>query len=334
MRFQEVVLKHVLTEVPNRHDFAITERSVPSPDGPGSLIVENICLSLDPYIGSRLRGRHMGEPAPAPGERMPGFSVCRVIDSDAAGFAKGDWVLGEIGWASAGRIDASKVRRLDSSLPSDAHLSVLGIPGLTAWAGITQLLKIKPGDIFSVDAASGPVGATAGQLAKSLGARVIGIAGGQMKCALATDYFGFDQCIDRLAPDFAAKFAEACGAGGPTAHFENVGLSILLPAMTRLAANGRVVLCGMIEHYHADQPPMIPTGLIIGKRAQMLGLVVYDFQSRQDEWHAMAKRLLAEGRLKYLCDEVQGVHSAPEQFERLMRGANQGKCLIRFTPDR
>ena len=333
MHYQEVVLKHPLADKPVRDDFILVDRTLRAPDHPGSLMVENICLSLDPYIGSRLRGRHMGEPAPAPGQSMPGYSVLRVTHSDSADYQKGDWVLGEIGWASAGSIEAVKVLRLDSTQSAAAHLSVLGVPGLTAWAGTCELLKIQPGDIFTVDAASGPVGATAGQIAKSLGAKVVGIAGGREKCALATDYFGFDACVDRLAPDFPAQLKSACGPSGPSAHFENVGLSVLMPVMMQLALYGRVVLCGMIEHYHAAQPPMMPTGLIIGKRAQMLGLVVYDFEPRRQEWHALAKPLLANGTLKFLCDEAIGLESAPAHFERLMQGHNRGKCLIRLQAD-
>jgi NADPH-dependent curcumin reductase CurA len=218
-------------------------------------------------------------------------------------------------------------------VPAAAHLSVLGMPGLTAWAGVTQLLKISAGDVFLIDAALGPVGATAGQIAKRLGAKVIGIAGGADKCATLIDTLGFDVAIDRRAPDFLAQLKAAAGPDGISAHFENVGLSVLSPALTLLRLYGRVVLCGMVEHYHSDSPPQIPTGIIIGKRATIHGLVVYDFAPRQDEWITMATPWLQDGSLKMVLDASLGLASAPAQFERLMNGANHGKAMVTIAQD-
>ena len=330
--YREVVLKRPVTALPVATDFEIVERAELKARA-GLLAVRALFQSLDPYIGSRLRGRHMGEPAPAPGESLPGFAVGEVIGSADAGFAVGDLVVGEMGWAERGLMPVAEARKVSREVAASAHLGVLGMPGLTAWAGVTQLAKVKAGDIFSVDAAAGPVGGTAGQIAKLLGARAVGVAGGAEKCALVRDIYGFDAAIDYRQPDWQDAFARET-TPGPTVHFENVGLSMLMPAMQRLQTYGRVILCGMAEHYHADAPPaQIPVGIIIGKRAAMMGLVVYDFYPRWAEWVALATPWLAEGRLSFVEDTGEGIESAPEQFAKLMRGENQGKALVRIAEE-
>ena len=329
-KVREVVLRNAVTATPVASDFEVVERSTPQAAS-GVLLVRSLYQSLDPYIGSRLRGRHMGEPAPAPGESLPGFSVGEVLVSGDPTFVVGDRVVGEMGWAEVGVMAAAETRRVSKDLPAAAHLGVLGMPGLTAWAGVTQLAKVCAGDIFTVDAAAGPVGGTAGQIARLLGARTVGLAGGPEKCALLTDVYGFDAAIDYRQPDWTDIFAKET-APGPTVHFENVGLSILMPAMQRLQTYGRVVLCGMAEHYHADAPPaQIPIGMIIGKRAAMMGLVVYDFYPRWSEWVDLATPCIADGKLVSVDDVSDGVESAPEQFARLMRGGNKGKALVRMA---
>ena len=208
--YREVVLKRPVIALPEAADFEIVERAEPSARA-GMLAVRALFQSLDPYIGSRLRGRHMGEPAPAPGESLPGFAVGEVIGSADAGFAVGDLVVGEMGWAERGLMPVAEARKVSREVAASAHLGVLGMPGLTAWAGVTQLAKVKAGDIFSVDAAAGPVGGTAGQIAKLLGARVVGIAGGGDKCALVRDTYGFDIAIDYRQPDWQDAFAREIG---------------------------------------------------------------------------------------------------------------------------
>lgn len=329
-RSREVVLQRTVAAQPVAGDFEVIERDVAAVRS-GQLLVRSLYQSLDPYIGSRLRGRHMGEPAPAPGESLPGFSVGEVVASGDPGFTVGDRVVGEMGWTEVGIMAAAEARRVSPERPAAAHLGVLGMPGLTAWAGVTQLAKVGPSDIFSVDAAAGPVGGTAGQIARLLGARTVGLAGGAEKCALLTGVYGFDAAIDYRQADWTEMFARET-APGPTVHFENVGLSILMPALQRLETYGRVVLCGMAEHYHADAPPaQIPVGMIIGKRAAMLGLVVYDFYPRWSEWVALATPWIAQGKLVSVDDVSEGIASAPEQFARLMRGENRGKALVRMA---
>ncbi len=324
----EVVLARAVTAVPVAADFTVVERAMPCPTD-GEILVRVLYQSLDPYIGSRLRGKHMGEPAPAPGGSLPGFSVGDVVESRHPGFAPGDRVVGECGWTRFGVMAGAAARKVDPALSASAHLGVLGMPGLTAWAGVTQLAKVREGDVFLVDAAAGSVGGAAGQIARNLGAHVVGIAGGAEKCALVRDTYGFDACIDYKAPDWIDAVKAACG-DGPTVHFENVGLSVLSPVMPLLKTYARVVLCGLADQYHSDgPPPALALGPIVGKRAQVLGLVVYDFYPRQAEWVALAAPWLAQGKLTHVEDVANGLENAGAQFEKLMRGQNLGKTLVR-----
>jgi NADPH-dependent curcumin reductase CurA len=329
----EVVLRRPVDALPVADDFEIVERPIPTP-GVGQILVRSVYQSLDPYIGSRLRNKHMGEAAPTPGQSLPGFAVGEVVQSRHADIAVGDYVVGEGGWAQFGLMSGEAVRKVDATLPLAAHLGVLGMPGLTAWAGVTQLAQVGPGDIFTVDAAAGPVGGTAGQIARHLGARAVGIAGGPAKCAVVVDKYGFDACIDYHQADWQDAFKTAT-APGPSAHFENVGTAVLVPVFRQLQLNARVVLCGLAAHYQVDgPPPEMPVGIIVGKRAKVLGLVVYDFYTRWAEWVALARPWLEAGTLVSGEDIAEGIEAAPVQFERLMRGQNIGKSLVRVGPDR
>ena len=328
-RTREVVLRRPPAGRPEAADFEVVEREVRDL-ADGEIRVAIAFQSLDPYLGSRLRGRHMGEPAPAPGQSLPGFSVGRVTASRHPGFAVGDGVAGECGWAEEGVLAGDAARKVAGPWALSAHLGVLGMPGLTAWAAMTQLAKVAEGDTVLVDAAAGPVGGTAGRLAKAFGARVIGVAGGAAKCARVTGDYGFDACVDYKADGWREALAEAC-AGGISVHMENVGETLLTTALGLLKPYGRVVLCGLAEHYHGEGPAAsIPFGPVVGKRAQVFGLVVYDFYPRWAEWVAMAEPLMSQGLLQTAEDVSDGIETAPQQFERLMRGENVGKTLVRM----
>ncbi len=329
MKSLEVVLARTITQMPVAEDFQLAERTIGAPQD-GQLLVRVLDISLDPYIGSRLRGRHLGGSAPGVGDSLPGECVAQVLESRSADFAPGDLVAGEVGWSQYGLMAAEKARKLDPRPSPSAHLGVLGMPGLTAWAGVTQLAKVGQGDVFTVDAAAGPVGGVAGQLARLLGAKAYGVAGGAEKCAMVRDVYGFDDCFDYRAEGWGERFAEAVPEG-QTVHFENVGASILTPMLQRLRIGGRIVLCGLSEHYQSGTVATLPVGTLIGKRASVFGLVVYDFYPRWSEWIETAMPWVLDGRLRIVEDAVDGLEAAPAHFERLMRGQNQGKALVRIA---
>lgn len=324
-------LKAAVTAKPTAADFTLIEAARPAcPEG--GLVARVIYLSLDPYVGSRLRGRHMGEPAPAPmREAIPGGVVAQIVESRDPSLREGDYIHStEGGWADYVVLKAGHARKIDPAIaPLSAHVGVLGMPGLTAWAGVSQLLKVTEGDVFLVDAAAGAVGGTAGQIARILGAeRVVGIAGGAEKCALVREAYGFDAGVDYKAPNWTEAL-DAALPEPPSTYFENVGVALLCVALQRMKLYGRAVLCGLVDQYHADAPPpQIPAGLIVGKRATLHGLVVYDFYPRFDEYVALAAGWMRDGRLRFVEDRAEGLEQAPALFEKLMNGANVGKAVV------
>jgi NADPH-dependent curcumin reductase CurA len=332
---RQVVLKRAPAAMPKAADFEVVACPMPEGPAPEGLLLRVIALSMDPYLGGRLRGRHMGEPAPAPGARLPGFAVAEVLESAHPGYQAGDYVVTETGWCRFAAVPAAGARKvLPGAAPISTHLGVLGMPGLTAWAGVTQLAKVGPDDVFVVDAAAGAVGGTAGQIARNLGARAVGIAGGAAKTHLVTEIYGFDACVDYRSEGWQTRLKAACGAG-PTVHFENVGETVLQTVFPMLRNYARVVLCGLAEHYHSDgAPPVLPVGPIVGKRAAIFGLVVYDFYERLNEWVALATPWIAAGRLAVHEDASEGLDSAPAQFERMLKGQHLGKATVRVGPER
>lgn len=326
-----ITLKAPLLARPIATDFV--EIETPEPACPeGGVVIAVEAISLDPYVGSLLRGRHMGAPAPSPLEApIPAWVVGSVFKTRAAGVREGDLVASAEGaWAERCALSQGQFRKVDPAItPRSLHLGVLGMPGLTAWAGVTQLAKVSTGDVFLVDAAAGAVGGAAGQIARAKGAAlVVGIAGGAAKCAAVQSLYGFDACVDYKAP-YWLKALDAALPEGASVHFENVGAAMATAALARLKLYGRLVLCGLVDQYHADAPPpQLPAGLIVGKRAQVMGLVVYDFYNRFDPFTEEMTGWLASGAVKPLEDKAEGLSAAPAHFERLMRGENIGKAVV------
>lgn len=329
---KQVVLKHALTDKPTAADFELIDSAAPEcPEG--GILAQIRYISLDPYVGTRLRGQHMGEAPPEPGKGLiPGAIVAEVIESRSEKANKGDFIHAmDGGWTETVALHDDQFQIIDANAaPLESYIGVLGMPGLTAWSGVTQLARIQSGETFLVDAASGPVGATAAQIAKVRGAsRTIGIAGGPEKCRLAEETFGFDSCLDYKSDDWEAGLADAA-PNGIDVHFENVGDAMLALAMKHLNLYGRVVLCGLAAHYHGGPPAMTSVGMIVGKRAQMMGLVVYDFYSRWDEFRADVAPHVKSGAIRYVHDEVEGLSEAGGLMERLVSGKNVGKAVVKL----
>jgi NADPH-dependent curcumin reductase CurA len=328
---KQIVLRHVPPARPEATDFVAVEVAPPACPEDG-VVIDVVHVSLDPYVGSRLRGRHMGEPAPRPGvDPIPGAVVGQIAHSRVPHLAEGQWVHSMQGaWAEKVALSSHALRPIEvHQTGSRAHLGALGMPGLTAWAGITQLARAGAGDQVLVDAAAGAVGGMAGQIARLRGAsRVVGIAGGPAKCALVRERYGFDACVDYRADGWEDAVGLALPEGA-SVHFENVSVGMATMALQRLRPYGRMVLCGLVDQYHADTvPPGLPAGLVIGRRAVVLGLVVYDFYPRWDEFVAEIAPHVASGGISIAEDVAQGLDAAPGLFERLMRGENIGKAVV------
>jgi NADPH-dependent curcumin reductase CurA len=328
---KQIVLKAAIDHKPRAADFELVETDTPAcPEG--GVLVKLSHVSMDPYVGSRLRGRHMGEAPPVPGaEAIPGHGVGEVVESRSEAHQAGDVVyVMEAGWREYAAVPGAGARKVDAEgLDRSVFLSALGMPGLTAWAGMTRLAAVGEGDVVLVDAAAGAVGGCVGQIARARGAaEVYGIAGGAEKCALVEKTYGFDACFDYKAAGWSDQLAERV-SGRLSVHFENVSTDMLTLALSNFKPYGRAVLCGLAAQYHADAPPPgIPTGLIIGKRARLHGLVVYDFYDRWAVFLDEVAPLVRSGALTIAEDRAEGLEAAPGVFERLMDGANVGKALI------
>jgi len=334
---KRITLKAPLDRAPCADDFVLQEVDrEPCPEG--GILVRNVHLSLDPYVGSRLRGRHMGDAPPAPlADAVPGAIVGQVIESRAANIREGDWIhTMEGGWQEVCAAGPGQFRKLDPlAAPLAAHVGVLGMPGLTAWAGITQLAKVRSGDVVLVDAAAGAVGGAAGQFARLKGAaRVVGIAGGARKCALVREVYGFDTCIDYKSDGWRDLLRQAL-PDGASVFFENVSAEMAMIALSVSRLYVRGVLCGLADAYQSASPSphALNAGLVIGKRAQLSGLVVYDYYPQWDAFVAEAAPWIGSGQLRYAEDRVVGLEKAPSLLEKLMRGDNVGKAVVTVSEE-
>jgi NADPH-dependent curcumin reductase CurA len=294
-------------------------------------------LSLDPYMRMRMNDMKSYAAPQALGAPMIGGTVGEVVDSRSPKFAVGDAVVGMGGWQAYAVVDAGQpglIRKVDTThVPLSAYLGAVGMPGVTAWVGLTQIIAPKDGETVVVSAASGAVGSAVGQLAKARGCRVVGIAGGPDKCAYVTDELGFDACIDYKAhPDLKAmsQALKAACPNGIDGYFENVGGLILDAVMLRMNAFGRIAFCGMIAGYNGQPIPMANPSLILVSRLKLQGFIVSE---HMEQWPAALKELgtmVATGRLKYRETVAQGLAAAPEAFLGLLKGRNFGKQLVKL----
>lgn len=297
----------------------------------GQVLCATQYLSLDPYMRSQLAGLHTSGSV-SQGELMRGETLSKVIESKHPDFVVGDTVRCFGNWQQYSVHEASEltIQRQDIQ-PVSYGLSVLGMPGLTAYVGLMWIAKPKQGDVVLIPAATGAVGSTAGQLAKIEGCRVIGIAGSDDKCRYAVETLGYDTCINRKTEDLSERLNELC-PNGVDVYFDLVGGETLNTVCTNLALNARVILCGLMEDYNKPGRTYGPKpGPIIGSRASLHGLVVYDWEARRDEFVDACLPYVAGGLLNMREDMGQGIQSAPHMFCKLMRGENEGKTIVKVA---
>lgn len=326
---QQVLLRRRPEGVPTADCFELREGPVPVP-GPGEVLLRHEFLSLDPYMRGRMSAAKSYAAPVALGAVMEGQCVGRVERSEAPGFAVGDHVVGGAGWQQWSAVAAARLHKLDPAMEHRSlALGLLGMPGLTAYLGMTDIGQAKAGETVVVSAATGAVGSVAGQLARLAGARAVGIAGGAEKCRFAMEELGFEACIDHRG-DLGAGLEAAC-PDGIDVYFENVGGAVQRAVFPRLADFGRMIMCGMVAEYNLAEPPPGPNLMsTFRKRLRIQGLIVSDQWNRLGEWHAKAGPLVAAGTLRYREDVVDGLERAPEAFFGLLRGENFGKLVVRL----
>ena len=306
--------------------------------GKGQMLLRNQYLSLDPYM----RGRMSDAPSYAApveiGAVMVGGTVAQVVSSDVGGFAAGDWVQAFGGWQDYALSDGTGAINMGKSPENPSWaLGVLGMPGLTAWAGLTQIGQPKKGETLVVAGASGPVGATVGQIGKILGLHVVGIAGGSEKCAHVVDTLGLDACIDYKTDGFPSALKTAV-PDGIDIYFENVGGAVFDAVLPLLNPKARIPVCGLISQYNATALPDGPDrmnlllGMILRKRMTVRGFIVFDdfghlypeFAKQMDEW-------VKAGKVQYREEMIDGLEGAPAAFIGLLRGEAFGKRVVKLN---
>ncbi|MFF2143799.1 NADP-dependent oxidoreductase [Kitasatospora sp. NPDC058190] len=313
-------------------DFALVEAPVRTP-GPGEILVRNTHLSVDPYMRGRMNDVKSYVPPFQIGAAMDGGAVGYVVASEAEGFAPGDAVLHGLGWREYATLDAKHAVKVDpDAAPLSAYLGVLGMPGLTAYAGLLAVGALKEGDKVFVSGAAGAVGSLVGQIARLKGASlVIGSAGSAEKVAKLVDEYGFDAAFNYKDAPVAEQLAKAAPEGIDL-YFDNVGGDHLEAAIGALGVHGRAVLCGAIAQYNETTAPAAPRNLAmaIGKRLRLEGMLVRDHAALQPQFVTEVAGWLKSGELRTEETVVDGFENAAEAFIDLLRGVNTGKMVVRL----
>ncbi|AYG64439.1 NADP-dependent oxidoreductase [Rhizobium jaguaris] len=305
----------------------------------GEILLQILYLSLDPYMRGRMDDAKSYAAPVAIGGVMEGGTVARVVSSRNPAFKPGDIVLSHSGWQSHTISDGNGLRKLDpDAAPISTALGILGMPGFTAYAGLRNIGRPKAGETLVVAAASGAVGSAVGQIGKIFGARAVGIAGGPDKCRYLYEELGFDAAIDHRASDFQTQLASAC-PNGIDVYFENVGGHVWNAVFPLLNDFARIPICGLIAHYNDDagasrDPDQLPAVMrtILRKSLTLRGFIQREFADQRPDFYREAEQWIAEGRLRYKEDIVDGIENAPEAFIGLLEGRNFGKLVVRIAP--
>lgn len=331
---QRIVLASRPVGAPTKQDFRLETVTQPQP-GEGEVLLRTIYLSLDPYMRGRMSDAKSYADPVALNAVMVGGTVCQVEVSHHPDFAVGEWVLAYTGWQRYAISNGDGLLKLGTqpTHPSFA-LGIMGMPGFTAYMGLLDIGQPKAGETIVVAAATGPVGATVGQIGKIKGCHVVGVAGGEDKCRHAVDVLGFDACIDHKADDFAEQLAQACPKGIDV-YFENVGGKVFDAVMPLLNTKARIPLCGLVSQYNATALPEGPDrlsslmGMLLVKRIKMQGFIIFDdYGHRYNEFAQDMSQWLAEGKMQYREQIVPGLAQAPTAFMGLLEGKNFGKLVI------
>lgn len=319
--------------LPVESDWKLVETPVPEP-GAGEILVRTQWLSVDPYMRGRISPAKSYAKGVAPGELMVGGGVGEVVRSNIPEFKPGDIVESmAFGWQDYPVLKAAGTRKVDPSLGPIRHaVGVLGMPGLTAYFAMLEVLKPKAGETVLISAASGAVGQVAGQMAKILGCRAVAVAGGAAKLAFCKE-LGYDAGVDHHAKDLPAEMARAC-PDGIDVFFDNTGGPIHDAAMGLMRLRGRIVIVGRIALSAKFGQPDIGVrhmGTMLVNRLRMEGFLVFDYAQRYPEGLKQLAAWMKEGRIKYREDIVDGLENTPKAFLRLLSGENFGKQLVRVS---
>ena len=331
MKSREIILKRRPDGLPVEADFALAESDLGA-RAAGTVRVRNRFISTDPYMRGRMIDRP-GYAAPfALGAVIPGRTIGQVVESDDATLKPGDFVRTMSGWREAFDAPAAALEHLDpGTLPPQTFLGVAGVSGLSAYAGLTRIAQVKAGETVFVSAAAGAVGMVAVQVARMLGARVVGSAGGAAKCAFLRE-IGVDAVIDyKAVPDLQAALA-AAAPEGIDVYFDNVGGALLEAAINAIRPFGRIAICGMISAYNASGPVPGPSNLanLVGRSARVEGFLTATHMDLMPDFIRRMAGWISSGEVKYRDTIHDGIERTPAAFISLFTGENFGKPLVRI----
>ncbi|MGD9864332.1 MAG: NADP-dependent oxidoreductase [Pseudodonghicola sp.] len=312
--------------------FALRETELPDP-GPGEVLLRTILISIDAAARAWMQGATYRAPVRA-GDAMPCYALCEVVESRSATLSPGNLVVGETVWCDHAVQPAAGLQKVPDVRPLTHLMSVYGIAGKTAFHGLIGVGRPIAGETVLVSAAAGAVGCYVGQIAKAMGCRVVGIAGGPEKCAFVTDTLGFDACIDYRDPGMHKALRAAC-PDGVDIYFDNVGGAVLEAALFAMNDRGRVVCCGAVSQYDtasARGPRNLP-GLVVVKRLRMEGFIVTDFADQDAPAQRALQHWVGNGQIKVIEDVIDGLENAPAALIGLLAGQNRGKRMVRVGPD-
>ena len=329
MKTREVALRSRPVGLPKAQDFAIRETDLPDP-GPGEVLVQNLCMSVDPYMRGRMIDRKSYTPPFQIGEALTGGAIGRVVQSNDPSLAEGDHVESHFGWRDRFVAKAAGLRRLgELRAPTSAYLGVLGMPGMTAYVGLLDVGALREGETVFVSGAAGAVGSAVGQIAKIKGCTAIGSAGSADKVRHLIDDLGFDHAFD-YHDGHLERQIQAGAPDGIDVYFDNVGGDHLQAALNCMKPNGRIPLCGAIAQYNATEPVPGPNNLTIaiGMQLTLKGFIVSNFNHLRDAFMQDMTAWVTNGQLKYRETSFDGLEKAPDAFIGLFTGANTGKMVV------
>jgi NADPH-dependent curcumin reductase CurA len=328
---KEIRLKNRPVGLPGKSDFELAEVTVPEL-GNGEILVQNIYMSVDPYMRGRMYDRKSYVPPFQLNQPLDGGCVGRVIESKNEQYQTGDLLLGMNGWREYFISDGTAVLKIDPRIaPAQAYLGTVGMPGLTAYYGLLEVGKPQEGETVFVSAASGAVGSIVCQIAKLKGCRVVGSAGSDAKVAWLLEETGVDAAFNYKKTDnVITEVGQHC-PDGIDVYFENVGGVHLEAALEHMNKFGRIVMCGMIDMYNATEPVPGPTNLayMIGKQLTMQGFIVSDHFDMLMQFYGDMGKWIAEGKIKWKETIVEGLENAPGAFIGLFKGENFGKMIVK-----
>jgi len=333
---RQLLVKHWPDGLPRPEDFELVDGPMPEP-GDAQVLIRNLYLSIDPYYRHALGPRFLGTRFRHPGDVMMAVTLGEVVESRDPLVPVGSHVTTLLGdMQDYAAVHGRDVRVLSKEifgaggLPLSTALGVAGNPGLTAYAGLMAHARPRPGETFLVSSAGGCVGATAGQLARIMGLRAVGIAGAPEKCVWAVEKAGFDACVSYKSNGFAEELAAACPRGIDI-NFEHVGGAVLAAILPLMVYNGRVVMSGLIDQYnHAISPPGPNWGVIIARALTVYGLRVFDYLHLMPEYERLIAPRIMNGSFAYAEDVHEGLAQAPLALAKVLTGGNFGKSLIRL----